>query len=75
MTSEKLKRANNINNIIKDINDLCNKFERIKNGVDDRIYFYDNFMHEDNLKRGFADTCINYLKEQLEKYKKELEEL
>lgn len=30
MTNEELKRANEIDYIIKDINDLCNKFERIK---------------------------------------------
>lgn len=75
MTDEKLERANEIYCLIKDIDNLCDRFIRLRNGVCDRIDLSYEFMHEDNLKRGFADTCINYLKEQLEKYKKEFDEL
>lgn len=77
MTDEKLKRANDLNYIIRDINSLYNRFERFKEGEGkgDCISFPYNIMNEENLRRGLFDAGINYLKEQLEKYKKEFEEL
>lgn len=75
MTDEKLKRANRINHIIRDINDLSNRFERLKNGAGDCIGFSYDFMQAEDLRRGLFDAGINYLKEQLEKYKKEFEQL
>lgn len=75
MTKETLNRAKEIDYLIKDIGCVRDRIIRIRNGECDRIDLSYEFVHEDNLKRGFADTCINYLKEQLEKYKKEFDEL
>lgn len=75
MTDEKLKRANEINYIIRDIDDLCDRFRRLRNGVGETIGFSYDIMHEEDLRNGLFDAGINYLNEQLKKYKKEFEEL
>lgn len=76
MTEESLRYINDIRRLMDDIKVLISRFSSLEisrgTGVIEIPYSLNKF---DELREGLSNTVVSYLKEQLEKYEKEFEEL
>ena len=76
MTEESLRYINDIHRLMDDIKALIARFGSLEisrgTGVIEIPYSFGKF---DELREGLSSTVVNYLREQLEKYEKEFEEL
>lgn len=76
MTEESLRYINDIHRLMDDIKALITRFSSLEisrgTGVIEIPYSLNKF---DELREGLSNTVVSYLKEQLEKYEKEFEEL